>query len=250
MSSVLITGGASGIGRATAERFAREGWQVGLLDRDSMGLERASREIGAVYHCACDVTDAAGVQAAIDAFAQQHGLDLLLISHGVLTMGNFEQLTLEQHRRTVEINVIGNLNVLYAAFPHLKQRPGAQVISLCSASAVYGTPAFSSYSATKFAVRALTEALDVEWAKYGIRVSDVMPPFVATPMVTAQAIQPAILARLGVNLAATDVAEAIWRQAQGGPLHRPVGWRFWCQYQLLRRLPDFVQRVLYRLFSV
>lgn len=255
MHSILITGGASGIGLASARRFAQAGWRVGLLDRDAAALARAAGDTGAAFHRACDVCDATAVRIAIDEFAgtDAGGLDLLLLSHGVLTMGPFESLSVEQHRRTIDINVSGNIHCLLAAFPHLKRRAAShgrsQVISLCSASAVYGTPDFASYSASKFAVRALTEALQIEWAAHGIRVTDLMPPFVATPMVANQTYRPPILDRLGVDIGPDDVAETIWRQAHGGPTHRPVGWRFSLMYRLMALTPQVLLRRIYAALS-
>lgn len=252
MPRILITGAGSGIGRATALRFAREGWELGLLDRDATALAATIELLGAAkaqtFQQTADVTDYAAVQAAITAFAHHAGHDgfnALILSHGVLTIGPFISLSAEQHRRTIEINVIGNLNCLLAAFPYLKGQADAQVIGLCSASAVYGTPDFASYSASKFAVRGLTEALEIEWAGHGIRVSDLMPPFVNTPMVTAQAFTPPVLTRLGVDLAPEDVAETIWQQAQGGPTHKPVGWKFALMKALVAITPQPLVRWAY-----
>jgi NAD(P)-dependent dehydrogenase (short-subunit alcohol dehydrogenase family) len=250
MPSILITGGASGIGRASAERFAAAGWRVGLLDRDSEALILAASASQASFWRACDVTDAALTRAGIDDFATTDGLDLLLISHGVLRIGSFMEVDLDTHRRTIDINVTGNINVLHAAFPHLRARAAAggqpQVISLCSASAVFGTPDFASYSASKFAVRALTEALSVEWAPHGIRVSDLWPPFVATPMLGLQTTRPAVMDKLPVGHTADDIAREIFSQASGGPLHRPVGLSFTLQYHLARLTPVWLMRLAYR----
>ncbi len=246
MPRLLITGAGSGIGRATAQRFAAAGWEIGLVDRDAQALQATAALLPALptppYCASADVTDYAATTKAISGFG---AFDLLVLSHGVLIIGTFTDLSAEQHRRTIEINVIGNLNCLLAAFPLLKGRPGAQVISLCSASAVYGTPDFASYSASKFAVRGLTEALEIEWAAHGIRVSDLMPPFVNTPMVRDQTCQPPVLKRLGVDLAPEDVAATIWQQAQGGPTHKAVGWKFALMKTLAGLSPQPLLRTVY-----
>ncbi|MCP6059511.1 SDR family NAD(P)-dependent oxidoreductase, partial [Klebsiella pneumoniae] len=91
-----------------------------------------------------------------------------------------------EHARILAINVQGVVQMTHAAFPYLKATPGAQVINMGSASGVYGTPHMASYSASKFAVRGFTEALELEWRRHGIRVGDLMPPFVRTPMVSRQ----------------------------------------------------------------
>ena len=248
MLGILITGAASGIGRETARRFAREGWRVGLLDVDAAALQALSAELGGAFSRVIDVRHYADVVAAVDAFAVG-GMELLFNSHGILRCGRFEDISAEEHRRTIEINVIGVMNTCHAAFRHLRGRPGAQIISMCSASAGYGVPQFASYSASKFAVRGLTEALQIEWGKHGIRVTDIVPPFVSTPMVADQAVVPAIIARMGVNLGPGEIAEAVWKQYQSGPTHRPVGLQYTLLYWLGTITPPPLQRVMMRWLS-
>jgi len=100
-----------------------------------------------------------------------------------------------------------------------KAEGSAAIVNMSSASALWGQPELAVYSATKFAVRALTEALDVEFRSKGVRVSDVMPGYVDTPMVHTQKHTARSLARLGVKLTADDVAEVVWKAANGRGLH-------------------------------
>jgi NAD(P)-dependent dehydrogenase (short-subunit alcohol dehydrogenase family) len=100
----------------------------------------------------------------------------------------------------------------------------------------------ASYSASKFAVRGLTEALDLEWAKHGIRVADLMPPFVSTPMLNNQSFQAPVLRRLGVNLQAEAVAQAAWAQTQSRAVHRPISLPFNLLYWLGQLTPPWVMR--------
>ena len=104
---------------------------------------------------------AAAVQAALKDFAAEHGgqLRLLFNCAGVLRFGHFESIELAEHARILQINVLGLLQMIHAAFPYLKATANAQVINMGSASGLYGTPHMASYSASKFAVRGLTEAL-------------------------------------------------------------------------------------------
>ena len=130
----------------------------------------------------------------------------------------------------------------HAAFAYLKATPQAQVINMGSASGLYGVPHLASYSASKFAVRGLTEALDLEWAKHGIRVGDLMPPFVSTPMLNNQRFQAPVLRRLGVKLEADAVAQAVWLQAQRNQVHRPISLQFKLLYWSGQLTPAWLTR--------
>ena len=132
----------------------------------------------------------------------------------------------------------------HAAFPYLKATANAQVINMGSASGLYGTPHMASYSASKFAVRGLTEALDLEWRRHGIRVGDLMPPFVRTPMVSSQAFEPPALRHLGVNLQAEQIAAAVWQQSQGAAVHRPISGLFKLMYWSAQLSPAWMTRAI------
>lgn len=244
MTTILITGAASGIGAATARLFHARGWRVGLLDVNQAALASLADELGGAWHSALDVTDAAAVQVALATFAAQHEgrLRLLFNCAGILRFGIFEEISLEEHARILQINVLGLLQVTHAAFPYLKITPGAQVINMGSASGLYGTPHMVSYSASKFAVRGLTEALELEWRRHDIRVSDLMPPFVRTPMVDSQTFEPPALRRLGVHLKAEDIAQAAWDQAQEPTVHRPIHWQFKLMYWSGQLSPSWLNR--------
>ena len=246
MGNILISGAASGIGAATARLFHARGWRVGLLDVDANALVALAAELDDTWHSRLDVVDAAAVQAALAEFCAHSGgqLRLLFNGAGILHTGAFADIELEQHTRLVEINVLGVLNLCHAAFPYLKATPEAQVINMGSASALYGVPQLACYSASKFAIRGLTEALELEWREHGIRVGDLMPPFVDTPMVRSQAQRPAVMHRLGVRLEAEQIAEAAWQQAQRSLVHRPVGVQFGVLFNLGQIAPGWINRLL------
>ena len=251
MNNILISGAASGIGAATARLFHQRGWQVGLLDINASALADLAAELGGAWHQALDVSDAEAVAAALAAFTEgsKGRLRLLFNCAGILRVGRFEEISLDEHVRVIQVNVIGLLQMTHAAFPYLRAMPGAQVINMGSASGVYGVPQFASYSASKFAVRGFTEALEIEWQRYDIRVGDLMPPFVRTPMVSSQSVTSPILDRLGVDLDAADVAEAVWLQAHDARVHRPVGHQFTWLYRLGQVTPSAVMRRLMALVS-
>ena len=246
MNNILITGAASGIGAATARLFHGRGWQVGLLDINPEALAELAAELGGAWHAALDVCDAAAVSAALAEFCALRGgqLRVLFNCAGVLRFGLFEAISLEEHARILQINVLGLLQMSHAAFPYLKATPGAQVINMGSASGLYGTPHMASYSASKFAVRGLTEALELEWRRHGIQVGDLMPPFVRTPMVAQQHFEPPALRRMGVKLAAEDVALAAWQQVHNARVHRPIHWLFRLMYWSGQLSPPALSRLL------
>lgn len=251
---IFITGAGAGIGRATARLFAAEGWFVGAADRNAEALETLCDELGedtCSVHVA-DVTDSLSVIRALEQFAGRTGgrLKVLHNNAGILRVGSFEDISPAAHRSVVEVNVIGLMNVLHAAFPYLKATPGAQVINMSSASASYGIPDFASYSASKHAVRALTEALDIEWDQYDIKVGDLMPPFVNTGMVQSNAGRSALFDKLGINIAPDAVAAAVLEQVHMPRLHRPVSMQFRVLWPITRTAPMGMTRaIMKRLWS-
>jgi NAD(P)-dependent dehydrogenase (short-subunit alcohol dehydrogenase family) len=251
--TLFITGAAAGIGRETARLFHSRGFGVGLYDIDRSGVEALAGELGArALTGTLDVTDAAAFAEACSDFQSHFGrFDVLLNNAGVLRMGRFDDVPLEMHRRTIDVNVNGVINGIAAALPHLRatarQHGKAHVINMCSASAIYGTPDHSTYSASKFAVRALTEALSLEFSSYGIVVSDVLPGYVDTGMVRDQAQPSAILDKIGVAHAPDQIAELIWKAASGDKVHRfgNIGLAFTDRFA--RMLPGITRRVMDRL---
>lgn len=248
--SIFITGAAAGIGRAVAERFAKAGWFVGLFDVDEAAVRALCDQLGAQRAVAgrLDVADPAQWGPALATFMQAAGrLDVLFNNAGIAVTAPFEEAAIERHHRVIDINLKGVLNGCYSALPFLRQTPGARVINMCSASALFGQPMLSTYSATKAAVRSLTEALDIEWQKHDIRVMDVLPLFVNTAMVRDEVAKMKTVQTLGVHLTADDVAQTVWRlaapaSARGLPLHSPVGWQTKFFYVASKLTPDGLNR--------
>jgi NAD(P)-dependent dehydrogenase (short-subunit alcohol dehydrogenase family) len=255
--AIFITGAAAGIGRATAERFAREGWFVGLYDVDETGVRQLAEAIGAAQCVAgkLDTTDVAAFELALSDFFKASGsrLDVLFNNAGIAAVDAFEKLPLTRHHRVVDVNLKGVINGCYCALPYLKQTPGARVISMCSASAIYGSPDFAVYSATKFAVRGLTEALNIEWQRHGILVMDVLPLFVATPMVSQFETRPKSLTSLGTNLTPQGIAAKVWRAATCSTFFAPVHWlvgaQTWLTWILQKISPSRLNRLATKFLS-
>jgi len=227
MKSAFITGAASGIGRATACLFAEKGWFVGLFDANEQLLRSLEAEIGTERCCSrlMDVTDPADVRRAVAFFSEMAGgrMDVLFNCAGILNMGHHHRIPLEAHQRIVDVNFSGILNCIHASMDLLRTRPGSRIINMSSASAVYGTPELAVYSATKCAVRGLTEALNIEFEPLGIIVCDVMAPYVRTPMITDSAVKASSVDRLGIRLQPEDVARVVWKAAHGKKVHWRVG---------------------------
>lgn len=241
--SIFITGAASGIGRAVAQRFASRGWFVGMADISEEPLNEFYGQLKtarASTHC-IDVTDPASVEAAFDSFASRtkNRLDILFLSAGITRNGRFEESDPETHRHILAVNAGGVAVCARAAFPLLKETPNARLISMSSASASYGTPEMASYSASKFAVRGLTEALNLEWDAHDIYVCDVMPPFVETPMLEEEK-STRSMEKMGIHLTASDIADVVERVATSKrqKVHWPVGGSFRFLYRLCDLLPQ------------
>ncbi|MEI7059320.1 SDR family oxidoreductase [Nocardioides sp. CCNWLW239] len=214
--ALFVSGSAQGIGKAIIEKFAAEGWFVGVYDIDADQARDVAAMLGSdnAVGGALDVTDPESWKAALEEFATAAGgrLDLLVNNAGILRAGRLADVDLAQHHQTIEINVNGVINGCHTAYPYLRATPGSGVINVCSASAIYGQPEIASYSASKYAVRGLTEALELEWRKEGIRVQAVWPLWVKTAM--TEDISAAAAETLGIRLTVDDVAEQVWEMAQ------------------------------------
>ena len=139
-------------------------------------------------------------------------------------MGFFDELDLEKQLDTVGVNLAGVITCIHTALPLLKETEGARIINMSSASAVYGTPELAAYSATKCAIRGLTEALNLSFERLGIHVCDIMVPYVQTPLLDKPR-QALSIEKLGVNLQPSDVAEFVWKAASGRKVHWVMGLR-------------------------
>jgi NAD(P)-dependent dehydrogenase (short-subunit alcohol dehydrogenase family) len=252
--SIFITGAASGIGRATAELFASRDWIVGIVDFDDEGLRRVADQMAPrrVWLADLDVTDYGAYERTITTFGEQTGgrLDVLFNCAGVLRQSAFEQLGRDDERAILEVNVLGVTNGIHAALPLLKATPGAHIVTMSSSAAIYGVPEEAMYSASKFAVRALTEALSIELEPHGITVCDVMPPIVHTPMVANQAFAAAVYKNLkDRGMTPQQVASIVWQAAHGTKLHwlpTPDVQRFARAHRVSTRL---ARRVMKRMAS-
>ncbi len=231
--AIFITGGGSGIGRATAQLFAARGWFVGLADVNEAGIAetRALLPDGQSSAHVMDVRDRAQCAAALAKFVTLSGgrLDVMFNNAGIARGGKLESISAADHDLLIDINFKGVLYGAEAALPYLKATPRSCLLNTASAAALYGTPKAAVYSATKFAVRGLTEALDMEWAAHGIKVRSIMPSFIDTPLLDAPVSGTNRNAREDVVRAKLEftpveaVAQAAWNAVHGKAIHTPVG---------------------------
>jgi len=174
----LITGGGSGIGREIARRLAREGMAVAVLDRDGAAAEAVAAEISGVAVTA-DVTAEVEVSRAVDAVLGRFDqIDLLVNNAGIAWMGPALEMPLEALQSMLRVNVEGVFITSRAVLPHMIARRSGSVVNLASWAGKTGNAYFAGYSASKFAVIGLTQALAREVAPYGIRVNAICPGIV------------------------------------------------------------------------
>jgi NAD(P)-dependent dehydrogenase (short-subunit alcohol dehydrogenase family) len=231
--AIFITGGASGIGLAVAQYFAAQGWRVGLADVNAAGLDAAKAMFaeGMADTFVMDVRDRDQWNAALAGFVQASGgrLDVMFNNAGIAVGGTFAETPLADMDRILDININGVIYGAYAAHRYLKATPGSCLVSTASAAGIYGSAGLALYSAGKFAVRGLSEALEGEWAADGIKVRVLMPSFIDTPLLDAIAPGTNRTARDGVRDAGLEftplevVAKAVWDGVHGDKVHLIVG---------------------------
>jgi 2-keto-3-deoxy-L-fuconate dehydrogenase len=175
--AAVVTGAASGIGRATAKILVEAGASVAGLDRAPVVIER-------VLALSADVTDQQTVEAAIEAAARElGGIDIVVNAAGVGATGGLDDNDDEEWHRTYDVNVVGIVRVVRAALPWLRRSRSGAIVNVASIAAAAGLPQRVCYSATKGAVLAMTRAMAADLLADGIRANCVSPGTVDTPWV-------------------------------------------------------------------
>ena len=182
----VVTGGASGIGLATATLLADRGAQVAVLDIAPGPTQGGDGEGDGSQAAAipCDVADDASVRAAVAPVIDRYGrLDIVVNNAGIGAQGTVADGTDEEWLHVLDVNVLGIVRVSRAALPYLRRSPAAAIVNLCSIVATTGLPERALYAASKGAVLSLTRAMAVDHIREGIRVNCVNPGTVATAWV-------------------------------------------------------------------
>ncbi|GAA1311907.1 SDR family NAD(P)-dependent oxidoreductase [Pseudonocardia xinjiangensis] len=182
----FITGASRGLGRAFAEAALDRGDQVAAaartIDRDTFDHQHADRLLALPL----DVTDRAAVTAAVDTAVEHFGrLDVVVNNAGTMSMGMVEEFTETQARAQFEVNLFGALWVTQAALPHLRAQRSGHIVQISSIGALGGFPSTGMYSASKFALEGMSEALAMEAAAFDVKVSIVQPGGYWTDLYTA-----------------------------------------------------------------
>ncbi|MCZ4534608.1 SDR family oxidoreductase [Gordonia terrae] len=250
MPSIFITGGAAGIGLATAERFGRDGWTVGVYDVDADALAKVKADHPDFITGTLDVREPEQWAEALSEFTSHTGgtLDVLDNNAGILHEGQIDHITPDQIKRQIDIDALGVALGAQAAYPYLKKTPGAHLVNIGSASAIYGQPGIAVYSATKFFVAGLTEALELEWEHDDIRVVSIWPLWAKTALATGGAKSTKTL---GIRITPEQVAEKIWESVhptrQDRLLHRTsysVGAQTLFLQNAAKFIPNFLNRAV------
>jgi meso-butanediol dehydrogenase / (S,S)-butanediol dehydrogenase / diacetyl reductase len=182
----FVTGAAAGIGRATAVRLASEGASLYLVDVAAAGLEETAKlceaEGASVVAARCDVTSEEDIRSNVAACIERFGrLDTLCNIAGILLLDHFANITADQFRRVLEVNLVGTFMLSQAALPHLIESKGS-IVNTSSTSALAGMPYGSAYGTSKGGVSAFTRSIAVEFARRGVRCNAVNPGSILTAM--------------------------------------------------------------------
>ncbi len=188
--NVLITGAASGIGRLMAIEFAGEGSNLALIDINTKQLDDLKKELSStgveVYTYKCDISDEKKVTETVQKIEQEMGnVDVLVNNAGVVTGKTFDQLTMKDFRRTMDINFFGHLVFTKLILPSMIKAKKGHIVNIASSAGLQGFPGAADYNASKFAEVGATEALRLELKKYGhgyIRTTLVCPYVIDTGM--------------------------------------------------------------------
>ena len=224
------------MGLETGLFFSRKGWLVGLLDKDLSLLNEAALLFDAdtVFINQVDVTSPENLNHAMNSFGDFSGghLDIMFNNAGIAPGGWFDEMDLLQMRQIIDVHVIGVFNSILAALPLLKRTDNSLCLSTSSSCATFGHARRAAYTASKFAVKGLTESLSLEFERFGVRTADILPGCIDTPMLRRETAEGAgkpfdetMLENLPKEgayrlMPASAIAEAAWSAYQDSqPIH-------------------------------
>ena len=257
---VFITGASSGLGLALTRALAAEGWTLGLFDRNLERLTAIEAELSeagvTLIAYPGDVTQSDELTVAVNSFAATHdGLDVMINNAGVAGAGSMMEVSLEDWRWIIDINVMGVVHGSRAAIPHLQRNRTGLLINVASAAAFASAPGMISYNATKAAVVSISETLVNELRAMDIQVSVVMPTFFQSSLLetlrgpdSAKAVAQEAMQKSGYSV--QEVASDVLMQAAEGrtyivlPKSARMLWRMkrWMPVRFLAQVAKFRQR--------
>ena len=201
--ALLVTGGGSGLGAATARRFAAEGGAIAVADLDGEAARSVAEALPSAVGLTCDVSDEGSVGAAVAAARDALGrLDCVFNSAGFVRFTPIEELSLDEWNRMLAVHLTGTFLVCRAALPVLRESGGGAIVNMASASALLARPHLGAYAAAKGGVISFSRQLALDAHGYGVRVNTIAPGSVQTPLLSGvyesgsapHAIQPRVAA--------------------------------------------------------
>ncbi len=209
---VIVTGGASGMGEASAREFARAGAQVVIVDRNEARAHQVATELGAEVRVG-DVSDSAFCNTVVEETVRRHGrLDVLVNAAGIIVRASGEHTTDEQWNRIMGVNVSGTFFMCRAAIKAMKPQGSGAIVNFGSIWGDLGAAGVAAYCASKGAVHNLTRALALDHARDGIRINAVCPGEVNTPMLQSERkepVTPELLQRLADTVPMGRLADPV-----------------------------------------
>lgn len=230
--TMFVTGAASGLGREVSRYFAEKGYFIGLsdVDRDGTAQTAAMLPDGQSSQHALDVTNREQWQSAVAEFGKVTGgrMDVFFNNAGIGSGGPIQLMSDEQIDMLIAVNITGVISGIRACFDMLHATQNSCVLNTASAAGIYGAAGMSVYSATKFAVRGLTEAHDVEFKDYDIKSRSLMPGFIDTNILSnvtegSNMTGKEVLQSVGQEVSAVEIiGPAAWEAVHGDKIHTTV----------------------------
>lgn len=221
--SIFITGAAGGMGSSTARLFKKNGWFVGCYDINESSLYELKGELGNedIVYEQLDVTKKSQFEECLSNFSKNTNdtLDILFNNAGITEGGFFDEIPYENHIKIININVIGVINGIYSAASLLKNTENSLCISTSSSSGIMGMEMIATYSATKHAIKGLTESLSAEFSRFDTRVSDILPGVIDTPMISKEIRDHLPESGMWRLISSDEIAETVWASYHSNDIH-------------------------------
>ena len=221
--SIFITGAAGGMGSSTARLFKKNGWFVGCYDINESNLNELKNELGNedIIYQQLDVANKTEFEERLSDFSKNTNgtLDILFNNAGITEGGFFDEIPYENHIKIININVIGVINGIYSAASLLKNTENSLCISTSSSSGIMGMEMIATYSATKHAIKGLTESLSAEFSRFDTRVSDILPGVIDTPMISKEIRDHLPESGMWRLISSDEIAETVWASYHSNDIH-------------------------------
>tara|TARA_Y100000389_G_scaffold3936_1_gene3769 strand:+ start:1137 stop:1919 length:783 start_codon:yes stop_codon:yes gene_type:complete len=221
--SIFITGAAGGMGSSTARLFRKNGWFVGCYDINESNLNELKNELGNedIIYQQLDVTNKTEFEERLSDFSKNTNgtLDILFNNAGITEGGFFDEIPYENHIKIININVIGVINGIYSASSLLKDTENSLCISTSSSSGIMGMGMIATYSATKHAIKGLTESLSAEFSRFDTRVSDILPGVIDTPMISKEIRDHLPKSGMWRLISSDEIAKTVWESYHSNNIH-------------------------------